>query len=79
MMFDNIPGPLGLMRSGKVRGLGVTSTQRHPAAPDIPTMSEFLPGFDITSWGGVCGPGILSNIMSTWLASRSCHAGALPL
>jgi tripartite-type tricarboxylate transporter receptor subunit TctC len=56
MMFDNIPGPLGLMRSGKVRGLGVTSTQRHPAAPDIPTMSEFLPGFDITSWGGVCGP-----------------------
>ena len=56
MMFDNIPGPLGLMRSGKVRGLGVTSIQRHPAAPDIPTMSEFLPGFDITSWGGVCGP-----------------------
>ena len=56
MMFDNIPGPLGLMRSGKVRGLGVTSIQRHPAAPDIPTMSEFLPGFDITSWGGICGP-----------------------
>jgi tripartite-type tricarboxylate transporter receptor subunit TctC len=56
IMFDNIPGPLGLMRSGKVRGLGVTSTQRHPAAPDIPTMSEFLPGFDITSWGGICGP-----------------------
>jgi tripartite-type tricarboxylate transporter receptor subunit TctC len=56
MMFDNIPGPLGMMRSGKVRGLGVTSTQRHPAAPDIPTMAEFLPGFDITSWGGICGP-----------------------
>jgi tripartite-type tricarboxylate transporter receptor subunit TctC len=56
MMFDNIPGPLGLMHSGKVRGLGVTSLQRHPAAPDIPTMSEFLPGFDITSWGGICGP-----------------------
>jgi len=56
MMFDNIPGPLGLMHSGKVRGLGVTSLQRHPAAPDIPTMAEFLPGFDITSWGGICGP-----------------------
>ncbi len=37
MMFDNIPGPLGLMRGGKVRGLGVTSAQRHPAAPEIPT------------------------------------------
>jgi tripartite-type tricarboxylate transporter receptor subunit TctC len=56
MMFDNIPGPLGLMRSGKVRGLGVTSAQRHPAALDIPTMAEFLPGFEITSWGGICGP-----------------------
>ncbi len=56
MMFDNIPGPLGLMRSGKVRGLGVTSAQRHPAAMDLPTMSEFLPGFEITSWGGICGP-----------------------
>ena len=56
MMFDNIPGPLGLMRGGKVRGLAVTSLQRHPAAPDIPTMAEFLPGFEITSWGGICGP-----------------------
>jgi len=56
MMFDNIPGPLGLMRSGKVRGLGVTSAKRHPAAPDIPTMGEFLAGFEITSWGGLCGP-----------------------
>ncbi|MGD9885967.1 MAG: Bug family tripartite tricarboxylate transporter substrate binding protein [Reyranella sp.] len=56
MMFDNIPGPLGLMRSGKVRGLAVTSRERHPAAPDIPTMAEYLPGFEITSWGGVCGP-----------------------
>jgi tripartite-type tricarboxylate transporter receptor subunit TctC len=56
MMFDNIPGPLGLMRSGKVRGLAVTSATRHPAAPEIPTMSDFLPGFEITSWGGICGP-----------------------
>ena len=56
MMFDNIPGPLGLMRSGKVRGLAVTSAKRHLAAPDLPTMGEFLPGFEITSWGGICGP-----------------------
>jgi len=56
MMFDNIPGPLGLMRGGKVRGLAVTSLKRHPAAPDIPTMAEYLPGFEITSWGGICGP-----------------------
>ncbi|HJQ59843.1 MAG TPA: tripartite tricarboxylate transporter substrate binding protein [Vineibacter sp.] len=56
MMFDNIPGPLTLMRGGKVRGFAVTSAKRHPAAPEFPTMTEFLPGFEITSWGGMCGP-----------------------
>jgi tripartite-type tricarboxylate transporter receptor subunit TctC len=56
MMWDNIPGPLGLMRGGKVRGLAVTSKERHPAVPDLPTMAEFLPGFEITSWGGICAP-----------------------
>jgi tripartite-type tricarboxylate transporter receptor subunit TctC len=56
MMFDNIPGPLELMRSGKVRGLGVTSLQRNPAVPDLPAMAEFVPGFEVTSWGGICGP-----------------------
>ena len=56
MMFDNIPGPLGLMKGGKVKAFAVTSAKRHPAAPDIPTMAEFLPGFEITSWGGFCGP-----------------------
>ena len=63
MMFDNIPGPLSLMRAGKVRGLAVTSAQRHPAVPDLPTMAEFLPGFEITSWGGVCGPAGLPRAM----------------
>mgnify|MGYP000452539629 FL=1 len=56
MMFDNIPGPLGLMKGGKVKAFAVTSAKRHPAAPDIPTIAEFLPGYEITSWGGICGP-----------------------
>jgi tripartite-type tricarboxylate transporter receptor subunit TctC len=56
MMWDNIPGPLNLSRSGKVRAVAVTSKERHPAVPDVPTMGETLPGFEITSWGGICGP-----------------------
>jgi tripartite-type tricarboxylate transporter receptor subunit TctC len=56
MMWDNIPGPLALMRGGKMRGVAVTSKARHPAVPDIPTMAETIPGFEITSWGGICGP-----------------------
>ena len=56
MIFDNIPQGLALAREGKVRALAVTGAQRSPMAPDIPTMAEFLPGFEITSWGGVLGP-----------------------
>lgn len=56
MIFDNIPGSLAQMRGGKANGLAVTSLQRSPAAPDVPAMAEFLPGFEVLSWGGVCGP-----------------------
>ncbi len=56
MMFDNISTPLVQHKAGKVRGLAVTSPQRHPSALDLPTMSEFMPGFQMTSWGGLCGP-----------------------
>ncbi len=56
MIFDNIPQALQLAREGKVRGLAVTGAERSPQAPELPTMAEFLPGFEITSWGGVMGP-----------------------
>lgn len=56
MIFDNIPQGLQSLREGKVKALAVTSARRAPQAPEIPTMAEFLPGFEITSWGGVSGP-----------------------
>ncbi|MBX9698080.1 MAG: tripartite tricarboxylate transporter substrate binding protein [Acetobacteraceae bacterium] len=55
-MLDNIPGAFGQAREGKVRALAVTSSQRSPLVPELPTLSEFLPGFDITSWTCLCGP-----------------------
>jgi tripartite-type tricarboxylate transporter receptor subunit TctC len=56
MIFDNIPGSLAQMAGGRVWGLAVTGTERSPMAPDVPTMASFLPGFDVNSWGGICGP-----------------------
>jgi tripartite-type tricarboxylate transporter receptor subunit TctC len=56
LIMDNIPGLLPAARDGSVRALAVTGTRRSPAAPELPTMSEFLPGFEMTSWGAVCGP-----------------------
>ena len=78
MMFDNIPGPLGLMKGGKVKGFGVTSKERHPAVPDLPAMNELLPGFVITSWGGVCGPANLPPAMVEKLSALTRKALEAP-
>jgi tripartite-type tricarboxylate transporter receptor subunit TctC len=56
MLFDNLPGSLSAIRDGSVRALAVTTTKRSPAVPDVPAMSEFLPGYDLTSWTAFCGP-----------------------
>jgi tripartite-type tricarboxylate transporter receptor subunit TctC len=56
MLYDNLPGVIAQVRAGKVRPLAVTSLQPAPTLPDIPPMVEFLPDFEITSWGGLCGP-----------------------
>jgi len=40
-------------KAGKVRGLAVTSPKRSPLAPDVPAMSEELPGFDVSVWNGL--------------------------
>lgn len=58
MMFDSLPGVIQHVRSGKLRALGVTSLNRAPAAPDIPTIDESgLKGFDATAWFGMYAPG----------------------
>ena len=44
LLFDNIPGALAQFRPGKVKGYGVTSAARSPIVPEIPSLSEFLPG-----------------------------------
>jgi tripartite-type tricarboxylate transporter receptor subunit TctC len=56
LMFDNIPSALAYARSGKARAIAVTSAQRNPAAPEIPTMSETLPGFELMTWNMLVGP-----------------------
>jgi tripartite-type tricarboxylate transporter receptor subunit TctC len=56
MVFGNIPEALRLSREGQVRPLAVTGAVRSPQAPELPTLGEFLPGYEINSWGGVLGP-----------------------
>ncbi|MBP8019276.1 MAG: tripartite tricarboxylate transporter substrate binding protein, partial [Hylemonella sp.] len=57
MMFDNLPSALGLIHSGKLRALAVTTPQRSSALPSVPTMEEAgLAGFQVFAWFGVCAP-----------------------
>lgn len=57
LMFDNLPSSLQQIKAGKLRAIAVTSAQRSPALPDIPTIAESgLPGFEATSWFGVLAP-----------------------
>lgn len=57
MMFDNMPSSLPHVKAGKLRALAVTSGQRSPSAPNVPTMIEAgVAGFDVVSWFGLVAP-----------------------
>ncbi len=56
MMFENLPGAASQVRSGKVRGLAVTSLRRSPAFPDLPAVAETLPGFEVVAWFALFAP-----------------------
>jgi tripartite-type tricarboxylate transporter receptor subunit TctC len=57
LMFDQLPSSLAQVQGGRLKAVAVTSRQRTPVAPDIPTMAESgLPAFESTSWWGVFAP-----------------------
>jgi len=54
--FDPIPNSIGYIRADKVRPLAVTSATRSKALPELPTVSEFVPGYEATIWWGIGAP-----------------------
>ena len=60
VMFDNLPSSMQLIKSGKLKALAVTSSQRSAALPDVPTVEQAggpaLKGFDASSWFGLLAP-----------------------
>jgi tripartite-type tricarboxylate transporter receptor subunit TctC len=55
-MFDNVTSSFELVRSGKIRALGVTTRDRSETMPDVPSISDTLPGFETSSFYGVGAP-----------------------
>ncbi|NBO81645.1 MAG: tripartite tricarboxylate transporter substrate binding protein [Betaproteobacteria bacterium] len=54
--IDNLATAAANIKSGRLRALAVTSTQRSPVLPDVPPIAESLPGFAIDTWWGIIAP-----------------------
>jgi tripartite-type tricarboxylate transporter receptor subunit TctC len=55
-MFNALPSMLGHVKSGKLRGLGVSGAKRAAELPDLPTIEETLPGYQVTTWYSFVAP-----------------------
>lgn len=56
VMFDVLPSHIESIKAGRLRALAVTTASRVKALPDVPTLGEFLPGYETSSWQGVGAP-----------------------
>lgn len=82
LMFDNLPSAIPHIRSGKLKALAVTSSQRSSALPDLPTVEEAggpqLKGFEASSWFGLLAPaGTPADIVAR-IQAESAKALATP-
>jgi tripartite-type tricarboxylate transporter receptor subunit TctC len=56
VMFDNLPGAIEFVRTGKMRALGVTTAKRSEILPDVPAIGETIAGYDASVWYGISAP-----------------------
>jgi tripartite-type tricarboxylate transporter receptor subunit TctC len=56
VMFDLMPASIGYIRAGKLRPLAVTTAERSAALPDVPAVSEFIAGYEASTWNGFSVP-----------------------
>jgi tripartite-type tricarboxylate transporter receptor subunit TctC len=92
MSFNNGPESVGQLQAGTLRALAVTTADRAPFLPDVPTMSEAVPGYDTGVWWGLLGPAnmpadVLAKLSHDFVAALNTDAvkerlgklGALPI
>jgi tripartite-type tricarboxylate transporter receptor subunit TctC len=74
VMIDTTPASMQHIKSGRVRPLAVTALKRADALPDLPTVSDFVPGYEATSWFGIGAPkGTPAEIVAT--LNKEINAG----
>jgi tripartite-type tricarboxylate transporter receptor subunit TctC len=80
LMIINTPVSGPLAQSGRVRALGISSSQRSPTYPDIPTIAESgVPGYEVVAWGGIIGPANMPKDIVTRLNAEIRTALASPV
>ena len=56
VMFADLTSSMEYIRTGKLRALAVTTASRSDALPDIPTLGDFVPGYEASGWFGIGAP-----------------------
>ena len=56
LMFDPMPSSIGHIKAGKLRALAVTTATRSEVLPDLPTVRDFVPGYEASTWFGIVAP-----------------------
>ena len=92
VLFDNLPGSVEFVRTGKLRALAVTTAKRSDALPDVPTVGETVPGYEASVFYGISAPKgtppeaieVLNKAMTAALAdpktrSRIAELGGVPM
>ena len=82
VMFDPIASSVGYIKAGQLRALGVTTAKRIEVLPDVPTIGEFVPGYEASGWQGIGAPAdtppqiiaILNKLVNEALASAEFKA-----
>jgi tripartite-type tricarboxylate transporter receptor subunit TctC len=92
VLFDTMPNTIEYIKAGKLRALAVTTTARNAAMPDLPTLAEFLPGYESSAWYGLSAPKgtpadiveklnkeINAGLFDSKLGARLADLGGIPL
>jgi tripartite-type tricarboxylate transporter receptor subunit TctC len=74
VMFDNLPSSIEHIKSGGLRALGVTTSERSPALPNVPAIAETVPGYEASAWFGMGAPkGTPAEVIN--ILNREINAG----
>lgn len=66
-MIGSLPAMMPHVKSNRLRGVGVTSSRRSSAVPEVPTFAETVPGYEAVNWSALLGPkGLSADIVSRW-------------